>query len=133
MNKQEYLKLWKLQNKERIREYHRLYRRKFYLRDKEKIKQAVRKWQKNNKEKVLEYFQKYKLKHPEKVTKWEAHRAELLKFKRLEERQEKFYKQLYKKKEAMKKELSETNRRLENYKDKELTFDELMMIILKKK
>lgn len=129
MNKKEYMKMWRQQNQDRIREYQRLYRRRFYLRDKEKIIQSLKKWRSENKSKVREYLQKYKLNHPEKVAQWKRNRSELLKIKRLEERQNAPINLRL----SIERELDETNRRLEKYKNKNLTFEELMNIILKKK
>ena len=146
MDKKEYMRLWRKKNQDKVRAYHREYKRKFYERDREKIMIALKKWRTKNRLKVLKYNKKYKLEHPEKLAKWRNKRIELLKIKRLEDKQKiplnirmrnsrlnqnsKFFNT---RKEDIERELEETNRRLENYKNRKLTFEELMDIVLFKK
>jgi len=63
MNKKEYLKEWRENNKERVRGY--------YKNNKEKYRKNLKKWRENNKEKVKQYAKTYRDRHKDKIRKWE--------------------------------------------------------------
>lgn len=63
INKKDYLKNWKKQNKEKIKQYSKQWREN----NKEKIKQYHKKWMQNNKNKVSKYHKDYREKNKSKL------------------------------------------------------------------
>lgn len=133
-----YTMRWNEKNKDRLTEYRKLY----YLNHKEEIKEKNKNWTNNNKEKLRDYQRRYVKTHPEQIKKNIQRRAEKRDLKNIEKRQNTpinlraRYMRLSQDTILIKKDRQEveeeTNKRLDKYQNKELTFEELMKILLKK-
>jgi hypothetical protein len=133
-----YNKRWNEKNKDRLTEYRKLY----YLNHKEEIKEKNKNWTNNNKEKLRDYQRRYVKTHPEQIKKNIQRRAEKRDLKNIEKRQNTpinlraRYMRLSQDTVLIKKHRQEveeeTNKRLAKYQNKELTFERLMKILLKK-
>jgi len=58
------------ERKEKLKKYHREYKRKYYKKNKERLIGHQIKWQKANKEKLSEYQKNHRIKNGEKVRKY---------------------------------------------------------------
>ena len=133
-----YTMRWNDKNKDRLIEYRKLY----YLNHKEEIKEKNKNWTNNNKEKLRDYQRRYVKTHPEQIKKNIQRRAEKRDLKNIEKRQNtpinlrarhmRINQDIFLIKKHRQEVEEETNKRLDKYQNKELTFEELMKILLKK-
>ena len=66
MIKKEYLKQWKKDHPERVREIARKGSKKYYYKNRERLLQKGREYQKANKQKFYKYVEEYRKRNPEK-------------------------------------------------------------------
>lgn len=60
----QYMKEWRIKNREKYKEYQRVYQKEYYHKHKEKIKMQVKQWQLENPDKRAKYCKKYRQKYP---------------------------------------------------------------------
>lgn len=136
-----YHKIYYQKNKDKILEHTREYRHNYYIQNKEKIQKKAKEYFHKNRQKINKYIAKYLKEHPEKKKQFVERQIDQRKIRNLEKRQkipinirarnmaigqDRHFKIKYRKEAE-----EETYKRLEKYKDQDLTFEQLMKILLK--
>lgn len=66
----EYIKQWKIDNKDRVAIISSLYNKNRYIKNMEKIKEKNKTWKKNNNDRVIKYNKEYRIINKEKIRKY---------------------------------------------------------------